>query len=172
MTKLSVRVGLRNLARAGNSHNRFRCPEVVYTDWSHKYVQNIIQAIFYFGTAVILPGFSPFCLKTVTDESLQLDIGSLDRGQTARRQIYNNGNDGHLCGYVQQLQRTRSRCSDYVAGWAAGELWVGYQQAQEAFLQSLHARSAGYPSCYSVGADGFSNVYSSWITKLKSTIQF
>jgi len=43
-------------------------------------------------------------------------------------------------------------------------------RTQEAFLQSLHARSAGYQSCYSVGTDGFSTVYISWIMKLNSTI--
>jgi len=36
----------------------------------------------------IVPGFSPFCLKTVTDESLQLGVGNLYRGQTVSRPIY------------------------------------------------------------------------------------
>jgi len=37
---------------------------------------------------VIVPGFSLFSLKTITDELLQLGIGSLHREQTVRRPNY------------------------------------------------------------------------------------
>ena len=75
-----------------------------------------------------------------------------------------NYNDGHLCGYVRQLQRTRSRRSvvGVVITVRAGLPWnCGSVTGKDKrlFLQSLQARSASYPSFYSVGTDGFTTVY-------------